>query len=133
MVNTFFVVSGIINYKGKYLILRKSLDDPNFPGKWSFCSGFVKEFEPAEVAVLREIKEETGLNVKISRASSPVEVRYKDKRFIIICFLCNTNSNRVKLDNENIDYRWIKLNELGKFEFVPGILKDVEALGLKVN
>ena len=53
---TYFVVTGVVKLKDKVLILKKSPDDYNYPNKWSFCSGFVKEFESAEDTVLREIK-----------------------------------------------------------------------------
>ena len=64
---TYFAVSGVVKNKGKILILKKSPKDRNYPNKWSFCSGYVKEFESAEETVLREIKEETGLGAKIVR------------------------------------------------------------------
>ena len=62
---TYFVVTGIIKFNDKILILKKSEDDYNYPNKWSFGSGYVKEFESGEDTVLREIKEETELYAKI--------------------------------------------------------------------
>ena len=62
---TYFVVTGIVKNKGKVLILKKSPKDWSYPNKWSFCSGYIKEFESAEDTVLREIEEETGLKAKI--------------------------------------------------------------------
>ena len=70
---TYFAVTGVLRNKNKILLLRKALDDRNYPGKWSFCSGFVREFESAEHNVLREIKEETGLKAKILKKGKIVE------------------------------------------------------------
>ena len=53
---TYFAVTGVVKFKNKVLILKKSPKDWNYPSKWSFCSGYVKEFESAEDTVLREIK-----------------------------------------------------------------------------
>jgi len=64
---TYFTVAGIVKNNGKVLILKKSPNDYNYPNKWSFCSGYVKEFESAEESVLREIREETGLKARISK------------------------------------------------------------------
>ena len=54
---TYFAVTGIVKHMDKVLILKKSPNDWNYPGKWSFCSGYVKEFEAAEDTALREIKD----------------------------------------------------------------------------
>ena len=62
---TYFVVTGILKHKNQFLILKKAPNDRNYPNRWSFCSGFVKEFESGEDSCLREIKEETGLDAEI--------------------------------------------------------------------
>ncbi|MBI3026723.1 hypothetical protein HYY70_01285 [Candidatus Woesearchaeota archaeon] len=46
---TYFVVTAVVKVKDKVLILKKSAKDYNYPNKWSFCSGYVKEFESAEI------------------------------------------------------------------------------------
>jgi|SRR3989338_2570714 len=125
---TYFVVTGIVLNKGKILLLKKSPDDRNYPNKWSFCSGFVKEFEAAEDSVLREIKEETGLNARITRQGKINEVFDNDKRWIIACYLCESSSRDVKLCHENVEFKWVEKEELKDFDFVPGLEKEIEAL-----
>jgi ADP-ribose pyrophosphatase YjhB (NUDIX family) len=129
---TYFVVTGVVKNRDKILILRKALDDRNYPGKWSFCSGFVREFESAEDNVLREIKEETGLKAKILKKGEMIEVvdNEKEKIWIIIPFLCEVDSRKVKLCHENIEFRWIKPEEFKNYEGVPGLEKDLKRLGL---
>lgn len=129
---TYFAVAGIIMNKGKVLILKKSLEDRNYPGKWSFCSGFVKEFESAEATVLREIKEETNLKAKIIKKGEIVEAvdRKSKKTWIVIPFLCKADSRKVKLCHENIEFKWIKPEEFKNFEGVPGLEKDLKRLRL---
>lgn len=132
MIRTYFVVTGVVKNKDKILVLKKSADDRNYPSRWSFCSGFVKEFEPAEESVLREIKEETGLKCKIVKTGKVIEVLDKknNKRWLIACYLCKSKSRKVKLCHENINFRWVRLNELKKYKFVPGLTKDLRTLGL---
>lgn len=129
---TYFAVTGILKHKGKFLILKKSPDDWNYPGKWSFCSGFIKEFESAEDTVLREIKEETGLDAKITRRGRILEIadKKKQKRWIVSFFLCSSNSQTVNLDSENSDFRWVDYKDIKKYETVPGMGKDLKVLGL---
>ncbi len=129
---TYFVVTAIVKHNGNILILKKSPKDWNYPNKWSFCSGYAREFESAEENVLREIKEETGLNARIVKKGKLFQ---KDdtsngKSWVIMPFLCNVKSQNVKLDHENAEFKWINIKELKKYPTVPGLEKDLKVLGL---
>jgi 8-oxo-dGTP diphosphatase len=128
---TYFVVTGVVINNGKMLILRKSDKDYNYPGHWSFCSGFVKEFEAGEDTVLREIKEETGLEVEIIRKGRMVVAKdnKRKKEWVVIPYLCKANKNEIRLDHENTEYKWITKEELKDYKFVPGLIDDVIAVG----
>ena len=45
-------------------------------------------------------------------------------------FLCEVKSKSVKLDHENVDYRWINYKDIKKYPTVPGLEKDLKVLGL---
>ena len=49
----------------KQLLLVKRAIEPAL-GKWSFPSGYVDKGESVESAALREVKEETGIDIKIN-------------------------------------------------------------------
>jgi 8-oxo-dGTP pyrophosphatase MutT (NUDIX family) len=130
---TYFVVTGIVqNPEGKILLLRKSPNDKIYPGKWSFCSGYVKEFEAGEDSVLREIREETGLQATIEKSGKILEIvdDLKQKKWVVACFLCKVNSNGIKLCHENSEYRWVAPEEVKNFDLVPGLEKDLKVLGV---
>ncbi|MBW2988723.1 NUDIX hydrolase [Candidatus Woesearchaeota archaeon] len=129
---TNFSVTAVIRFKGKFLILKRASDNRHHPDRWSFCSGFAKEFEPAEKACLREVKEETGLDIEIIKTGRIVEVIDKKygKRWVIAAYLCRPHTSDVKLCSENTTFRWASLEELKNYNFVPGLAKDLESLGL---
>ena len=129
---SYFVVTGVVKHKNKVLILKKSSKDYNYPNKWSFCSGYVKEFESAEDTILREIKEEIGLPAKIVRKGKLLNVEDKrnGKTWIIMAFLCSVQSPKVKLDHENVQFKWINYTDISKYRTVPGLEKDLKVLGL---
>jgi len=129
---TYFTVTGIVKNKDRILILKKSRDDWNYPNKWSFCSGYVKEFESAENSVLREIKEENGLKAKIAKRGKLLQVYDKknNKNWVVMPFLCEVKSKDVKLDHENAEFMWINYRDIVKYPTVPGLQKDLKVLGL---
>lgn len=129
---TYFVVTGIVGNNNKILLLKKSPRDHNYPNKWSFCSGYVKEFESAEDTVLREIKEETWLDAKIVKKGKLFQKNDKanGKNWVIMPFLCEVKSKNVKLDHENVEFRWINYKDIEKYQTVPGLEKDLKVLGL---
>ncbi|MFH2028746.1 MAG: NUDIX hydrolase [Nanoarchaeota archaeon] len=129
---TYFVVTGVVKNKDRFLILKKAPDDRNYPNRWSFCSGFVKEFEAAEDSCLREIKEETGLDAKIVKTGNIIEAIDKKRKikWVVAVYLCLANNKKVKLCHENIEYKWVSAKEFDDYNFVPGLSKDLKSLGL---
>ncbi len=129
---TYFAVTGVVLNKGKVLILKKSPKDYNYPNKWGFCSGYAKEFEAADDTVLREIKEETCLTAKILKKGKLFQKDDKKlgKTWVITPFLCKASSREVKLDHENVEFKWIDYKGINKYQTVPGLEKDLKVLGL---
>jgi 8-oxo-dGTP diphosphatase len=58
-------VDAIILYEGKLVVIRRG-NEP-YKGKLALPGGFVEKDETVEQAVVRETKEETGLDTKIVR------------------------------------------------------------------
>lgn len=130
---TYFAVTSIVINKGKILLLKKSPKDWNYPNKWSFCSGYAKEFQSAEDNALREVKEETGLNAEIVKKGKIFEIKdgKSKKIWVVVPFLCKVNSRNIKLDHENTEFKWVDCRDIKKFETVPGLEKDLKVLGLE--
>ncbi|MBF6332495.1 NUDIX domain-containing protein [Nocardia transvalensis] len=56
------VVGAVVQFNGKVLLLRRSADD-FMGGIWELPSGKVEPGEALDQALVREVKEETGLHV----------------------------------------------------------------------
>lgn len=62
--NVWLGVAGIVvNSRGEWLVVQKRYGGLN--GKWSLPAGFVEGNETVDRAVLREIKEETGIDARV--------------------------------------------------------------------
>lgn len=55
----------IYDKQGRLLLLKRSMKSRNYPGKWEFPGGKVDPGERFDDAMLREVREETGLNVRL--------------------------------------------------------------------
>ena len=62
--NVWLAVAGlVVNEEGKWLVVKKKYG--GLKGAWSLPAGFVKADETADEAVLREVKEKTGIDTEI--------------------------------------------------------------------
>ncbi len=128
---SYAAVVGIVQRNGKILLLKRDSGKEFFPGKWNFVSGFVKEKESAEDAVLREVCEEIGVEGKILNASKVFEVEQGAKRWVVVAFLISVNSGRITIDrSEHSEYVWINPEEIHNFDCVSGIKEKLESLEL---
>ena len=60
------VAVGVVTARDGAVLLTRRNHEPKM-GLWSFPSGFVDAGEPVEAAAIREVKEETGVDVAIDR------------------------------------------------------------------
>lgn len=102
---------------GEYLLMQRSFQKEIFPGKWEIgAGGSALKGENKTEAVLREIKEETGImEGELKELYHLVHERHQS---IYYGFLLVTNCDKssIKLqDNETIDYKWISRRELIEF------------------
>jgi 8-oxo-dGTP pyrophosphatase MutT (NUDIX family) len=114
--------------KDKFLIAKRTEDTDIHPGKWNFPGGKIEDEKPRE-AVLRELKEETGLLGEIIRSGGNFILDTEDGKFDIYPFLVTVDSEP-DLNPEHTDYRWIKPEELDELETVKGLKKDLKHVGV---
>jgi ADP-ribose pyrophosphatase YjhB (NUDIX family) len=129
------VVSSFILFKGKILLLKRSSEHRYWKYKWGAVGGFVRKEETPYKAALREISEEISLEskeFKLLRKSKPIRITEKKKNisWIIYPFLFEASSDKIKLNKEHKEYKWIKPEEIHKFDYLIGLDKDLKALDL---
>ncbi|MFL6423637.1 MAG: NUDIX domain-containing protein [Nitrososphaeraceae archaeon] len=126
------VIGVVILDDNRILLLKRSPQRRTSPNKWQTPSGFLKEGESAEEAVLREVEEETMLAGTINKSGKSFEILDEWARWIIIPFLIAVESDKVVIDtNEHSQFKWIRVDEISNFECVKGIDDDLKAVGLR--
>ena len=119
----------IIERAGHVLLLRRSPAKDHAPGEWETGSGGILSGETPQAAVLREAREETGLDVEIVDAIDAFHFyRGADRRETIgITFHCRAASGEVKLSEEHDEARWVPLERIGDAQY-PDWLRRAGAL-----
>jgi 8-oxo-dGTP diphosphatase len=96
-VTPLLTVDAIIQHSDGGIVLVKRGHDP-FKGKWALPGGFVDVGETCEKACIREVKEETGLAVKIICLMGVYSDPKRDPRghTVSIVYVCETLGGELK-------------------------------------
>jgi len=115
-----YLVRGLMYNKGKFLLL-KSAKDSVFQeniGKWEAPGGRIDKKENRTAAILREVKEETGINCFIIKEMEPAHDKYKDVDSYCNIYLLKPLSTKVSLSLEHSEYAWFNYKEIKKLPLV---------------
>lgn len=112
------VVAAIIkNESGKILIAQRNFKKSQ-GGLWEFPGGKIEKDETREEAIIREIKEELTIDIKVDKYLAEKVFNYPDKDINLIAMECTQTGGNVEL-TEHEDYKWVTSDELTNFEFAP--------------
>ena len=116
------VVTSFLLKDNKLLLLRRSAKVGTHKGKWAGVSGYLEEGEEALQRAQIEIKEELGLGpeqINLIRVGETLRGLDEQTVWVVHPFLFEARTSEIRLDWENVEYRWIDPNELFSFETVP--------------
>jgi mutator protein MutT len=119
----------IINKKtNKFLIVKRAKNSDIHSGLWVFPGGILIDGEDILGCLKREIKEETGLEIKDKKIyiSDYVYKRPNGESTLGFCFLIFTDEEEVKLNEELEDFKWISLEEFQNYEHIPELDKEIK-------
>lgn len=130
------VLGGVVIKDGKILILQRHENEEIYPGMWELPSGKRELLEPSADSLIREVKEEAGIDVEIIMPFSVFDYQIEKEREIRdstqINFLVKPkNGAEVKLSDEHQNYTWISKEEVDKYnltEATKNVIKKAFAI-----
>lgn len=104
---------GIIkNDNGEILILKRHPKSKTDPEMWELPGGKVESGEFFTDALVREIKEETNLDVSVADFCEAIQNDYSHKRTVQIMMYLENIEGEVKISDEHTDWKWATLEEI---------------------
>ena len=120
---TIEVAAAIIVKDNKVFATQRGYGE--FKDGWEFPGGKLEPGESAREALVREIREELDVDIRVGRLLETVEYDYPKFHLTMHCFICELLSEDIVL-KEHEDARWLKEEELDTVDWLPA---DVGVIG----
>ena len=122
-------VTGILIEENKILLVKPKVSDKR---NWSLPGGKLEQGETIEQGIVREMKEETGLDVEIVRLLYLCDVSASDNTLLHIIFLLKRIDSNIELptnefeSNPIYDVAFVPVSDLSKYRFNEKFLELAE-------
>lgn len=126
------VVCAVIEREGRVLIAQRPAHK-HLPLKWEFPGGKVEPGEAAGAAIVREIREELGCAIVLTRALPRFTHAYTRVVIEMIPFICALSEpSPAPHPHEHLALAWVRPDELTSYDLAPAdlpVLASYQSLG----
>ena len=125
------VVTVFLTHRSKILVLKRSSKVGTYRGHWAGVSGYLESEDPLKQAY-SEMAEEVGLSkqdVTLVKAGNPLEIvdDAQNRAWRVHPFLFAVHEpDKIRLDWENIEMRWILPEETDQLKTVPALKETLD-------
>ena len=123
------IVTSFITNDDKFLILKRSNQVKSMKSLWAGISGIIEKNETPLDRAKIEIFEEVGIEedqIKLIKSSNLMRIlspQYKNHEWEVYPFLFEGKDLKIKLNWENSQYKWVRMDELKNYKTVPSLEK----------
>jgi len=130
------VATGLLVHNQQILIIKRHDGEKFLPGQYELAGGKVDFGEDPEVALIREYKEETSLDIKVEKPirtfSYISDNNHRHTVEIVYLVTLLDNSAAINLGKDHTDYRWIKKSEASQyFAADDQVMQTIQQLDLE--
>ncbi len=119
-----FAVRAVISdQRGRCLLVRRSNSSKWFAGTWEWPGGKVDSGETYDVALHREVAEETGLEIELSGVAGAYSMEVAGRQIAVLCLEAACIRGDVCLSEEHDDSVWAPMADLLQWELAPDLRK----------
>ena len=99
---------------GELLLLRRANYIRKFGGKWCFPGGHIDNNETSKDAIIRELKEETGISI-----NDPIffeTYTYSNNDASDVYFIKLIDKPVIKMSREHAQFKWVDINDIDNYK-----------------
>lgn len=123
--------AGGIVHDGARRVLLIRRGQPPSAGSWSVPGGRCRPGESPAAACVREVQEETGLQVEVVRFAGRVErAAPSGGVYVIDDFVCRVVGGALAAGDDATDARWVSRAQLAALALAPGLHAALDEWGL---
>ena len=126
------LVTAIIVKDNKILLQRRTDDLETHKGKWTTPSGTVKINEHPQDAIIREVKEELGVDIEIISVIPSIDSfpNHKDKYHLVylsyLCKIMNGVPKNIDQDGDVSELKWCNTSKFQSEDLIRGTLPPIQ-------
>ena len=134
MIRATKIVTCFLKSGDKILILKRSDKVKSMKSLWAGISGIIENNESPLERTKIEIFEELGIEasqIKLIKESVKMRIispQYENHEWEVYPFLFSVENPKIKLNWENSEYKWVKVEEISNYETVPSLDKVLSNL-----
>ena len=113
------VVAGlVVGGDGRILITQRRADQA-LPLQWEFPGGKIEPGESPTAALVRELREELGVEAEVGGIWEALFHAYPEFELIMLVYRCRLGPDQVPRPVEVADLRWRPPDDLGDLDILP--------------
>lgn len=118
--------------KNKRILVGKRPENKMLGGLWELPGGKLQPGESPQQALVREVREETGLDVTTGESLGVIRHTYSHFKLVMHAFSCEVIRGRARAHACD-ELRWVNEDQLHTLPFPRATLKLFERLGVKAT
>ena len=113
------------------LLLKRAQENSLYPGIWQMVTGKIENQEDIKTALMRELREETGLTCSKFYSTNRVNSFYLSslqKICLSPVFFCMVNNRDIKISPEHSEFRWVDFEVAENLIYWPNQIESLRVI-----
>ena len=124
--NLVFCSSAVIRNKKDQILIMSRKNKKTFRNCWEFPGGKLSNFEDYFEALIRELKEELGIDIAKNKLKNYIFTRHQYRAFLLKMYTFEVKHWSGQIENkDNETLRWVSIKEIKKIKLLPANTKVI--------